>query len=215
MHRVCLIATLAVAVAGCTSPRDERVQEYAGDGVWLFQKGQYAEAGECFQAAVALKPNDATLLYNLGESYQQRAAFPQAERYYNQCLQNEPDHAACRYALARLLVQMGRPSDAEHMIQDWLVRNQQSADALALDGWYRHQRGDLPGAHARLQQALDLESHNRRALIEMGLVYEAMQRPDRAVAIYERVVEDEPNEADVKQRVKGLLTKGARRPQPD
>jgi Tfp pilus assembly protein PilF len=204
-----------LCLAGCISPRDERVQEYNADGLWLFQQGQYANAAESFQAALALKPNDAALAYNLGECEHRRGAFSLAERYYNQCLQADPKHTPCRFALASLLVQTGRPADASRMAQDWLAREPKSADAYALDGWFSHQAGDLPRAQARLQQALELEPHNQRALVELALVYEAMQRPERARTLYERVLEDNPEQQAVKQRHQFLLTKGVKAPTPD
>ena len=66
-----------------------------------------------------------------------------------------------------------------------------------------------------MQQALELEPHNQRALVEMGLVYEAMQRPERARSLYERVLEDNPEQQAVKQRHEFLLTNGTKRPQLD
>jgi tetratricopeptide (TPR) repeat protein len=215
MRRSLWLATAGLLLAGCAAPRDERLRDYTADGVWLFQQGKYAEAGESFQAALALKPNDPTLLFNLGETYQRRAAYPQAERYYTQCLDLEPNHAPCRFALASLLVQTGRSDEAARLGQNWLYRAPGCADAYALDGWYWHQAGDLPKAQARLQQALDLEPHNRRALIELGLVYEAMQRPERAAALYERVLNDDPEQPEVKARYQVLLTNGVKPPRPD
>jgi Flp pilus assembly protein TadD len=215
MGRGWWVAAASLCLTGCISPRNERVQDYNADGIWLFQQGQYARAGEDFQAALALKPNDASLAYNLGECCHRRGAFAEAERYYSQCLQADMNHAPCRFALASLLVQTGRPAEAARLAQDWLTRDPKSADAYALDGWYAHQAGDLPRAQARLQQALELEPHNERALVEMGLVYEAMQRPERARALYERVLEDNPEQQAVKKRNEFLLTNGTKRPQLD
>jgi len=101
------------------------------------------------------------------------------------------------------------------VIADWLNREPAKADPYALDGWYYHQAGDVPRAQARLQQALERDPHNQRALIEMGLLYEAMQRPERAAAIYERVIDDDPQQPEVKKRLEGLLTKGAGKPAPE
>jgi tetratricopeptide (TPR) repeat protein len=209
------IIGLAVCLPGCVSPREERAGDFNADGVHLFQHGAYEQAGETFQAALALKPDDANILYNLGECYHRRGALAAAERYYKQCLERDPDHGPCRFALAALWVQMGRNAETQRMIEDWLARQPGRADAYALDGWFSHQAGDLPCAQARLQQALQIEPHHARALIELGLLYEAMQRPDRAVVLYERVLDDDPKQAEVKQRLQGLLTRGVGKPQPD
>jgi Tfp pilus assembly protein PilF len=203
---------ILLGLAGCFSPREERVHEYNADGVFLFQQGAYPQARETFEAALALKPNDAGLLYNLGECHHRQAAFADAERYYYRCLEREPNHAPCRFALAHLLIQTGRSDDARRLIDDWLQQQPGRADPYALDGWFWHVTGDLPRAQARLQQALELEPHNQRALLELGLVYEAMQRADRAVALYQRALAEDPRQPEVKRRVDGLLTRGVGNP---
>jgi len=215
VRRYLCAALLLLGAAGCVSPRDERLQEYTEDGVHLYQQGAYADAQATFQAALTLKPDDANLLYNAGQCCQRRGAAAQARQYYQQCLERDQNHAPCRFALAQLLVQAGQPRDAEVMIQEWLSREPTRAEPYALDGWYWHQAGDLPRAQGRLQQALDLDPHNSRALIEMGLVYEGMRREDRAVVLYERVLADDPTQKDVDRRLQGLLTRGAGKPRPE
>lgn len=210
-----LCAALLLGAAGCISPHEERLQEYTQDGVYLYQQGAYADAQATFQAALALKPDDANLLYNAGQCCQRRGAAAQARKFYLQCLERDQNHAPCRCALAQLQVQTGQPREAEAMIQEWLSREPQKPDPYALDGWYWHQAGDLPRAQGRLQQALDLDPHHSRALIELGLVYEGMQREDRAVVLYERVLTDDPQQKDVDKRLKALLAKGAGKPAPE
>src|SRR5207245_10871254 len=123
-----------------------------------------------------------------------------AERYYQQCLLQAPNQADCRHALACLLVREGRKDDAARLIEDWLAREPRLAAAYAEDGWLWRQAGDLPRAQARLQQALELDPHNERALVELGILYETMERPERAVALYERVLADNPRQTEVKRR---------------
>ncbi len=101
------------------------------------------------------------------------------------------------------------------MVEDWLAREPKKAEPYALDGLLWHQAGDLPKAQARLQQALGIDPHNVDALVELGLVYEAMHRPERAQAIYERVLELEPNQPDVIARINRLQHEGTGRPHPD
>jgi tetratricopeptide (TPR) repeat protein len=215
MRSVSWLLALALGLAGCESASQQRLRDYNEDGVSLFQRGNYAAARESFQAALALKPNDPALLYNAGECSDRLGDAAAAERYYSQCLQNAPNQADCRHALASLLVRVGRTADASHMIEDWLAREPRLAAAYAEDGWLLHLAGDLPRAQARLQQALQLDPHEPRALIELALVYEAMQRPERAVVLYERVLERNPRQVEVVKRLNGLRAQGAGQPQPD
>jgi hypothetical protein len=52
-------------------------------------------------------------------------------------------------------------------------------------------------------------------LTELGLIYEEMNRPDRAVVLYEQVLVRDPNQSEVTRRLNALLAKGAGRPQPE
>jgi len=206
---------LVVYVAGCNTAADQRLRDYTNDGVYLFQHGDYRAARESFQAAIALQPDDPNLHYNLGECYARQGGTAQAEKCYTECLARVPNHTACRFAMAELLVHEGRQADAARMVEGWLTSEPKRADAYALDGWLWHQKGDLPRAQGRLQQALEIDPHNERALTELGLIYESMQRPDRAVVLYERVLARNPKQPEVTKRINLLLAKGAGRPQPE
>lgn len=217
MRRVaCAVAGLAFLVGGCVLTADqERVRDYNQDGVFLFQHGDYVGARDSFQAAFALHPEDPALMYNLGECQERIGNLPKAECYYRECLQRQPKNPSARHALVALLTRTGRQKDAAVLVDLWLKEEPVTGEAYAEDGWLLHHTGDLPRAQARLHQALEVEPRNRLALTELALVYESMHRPDRAVVLYERILEDNPEDKDVSNRVNYLLTKAPGRPRPD
>jgi tetratricopeptide (TPR) repeat protein len=216
MRRVGLLTGLALVLAGCVPAAvEQRLRDYTEDGLHLYQVGDYRSAGESFRAALALRPEDVGLLYNVGECYDRIGDSVRAEHYFDECLQRAPDHAACRHALVVLLVRQGRWSEAVALVEDWLAREPERAAAYATDGWLWHQAGDLPRAQGRLQQALRLDPHDSRALIELALVYEELQRPDRAAALYERALDANPNQPDLVRRLNQLRAQGVGRPRPD
>jgi Flp pilus assembly protein TadD len=209
------LVVAVVCLGGCVAPRPEKVRDYNLDGVHLFQRGNYAAAAESFQAALRLDAQDPTLLYNLGECYDRLGRTPQAEQLYRQCLELTPNHADCRHALAVLLVKSGRGPEASAMIHDWLTREPKLAAAYAEDGWLWLQSGDLPRAQARLYQALDFDPHEPRALIELAVIYETLNRPDRAIVLYERILERNPKHFAVARKLDELRARGVLRPIPD
>jgi tetratricopeptide (TPR) repeat protein len=215
MRLVWLTAALVLCSGGCTSVQDERFRLYSEDGLSLYQHGNFRDARDSFQAALSLKPDDPVLIYNLGECYDQLGDSAQAEKLYRDCLQRAPNQVACRHALALLLQRTQRLPEAGQMIEDWLARQPGLAAAYAEHGWYLHQVGDLPRAQGRLHQALALDPHDVRALTEMALIYEAMQRPDRAVVLYERALERDPTQTELSKRINYLLASGAGRPRPE
>jgi Tfp pilus assembly protein PilF len=215
MLRVAWFALPALLAAGCAPTGQERLREYNEDGVRLFQRGAYSDARDSFRAALALQPGDPNLAYNVGQCYDRLGQPAEAQQFYEQCLQAAPNHVECRHALTVLLWNNGRQAEAARRVDDWLQREPKRAAAFAEQAYLYRRAGDLPRAQSRLQQALALDHNDLRALTEMALVYEALNRPDRALVLYERALAVNPRQPDVVQRVSLLKSQGAGRPHPD
>jgi tetratricopeptide (TPR) repeat protein len=125
------------------------------------------------------------------------------------------NHARCHHALAVLLLRQGRRQEADNLTADWLAREPKLADAYVEDGWRLRQNGDLLAAQGRFQQALDLDPHNVRGLVEMGILYEDLSRPTRALDLYQQALRLDPQQPDVAERVSRLRAQGVGQPLPD
>jgi Tfp pilus assembly protein PilF len=216
MLRAGWVLTIPLSLIGCVSfTVQERVQHYNDDGLYLFQQGQYLMACDSFAAALAVQPDDPALFYNIGQCYDRLGDAAQAERNYKECLQRAASHGECHHALVSLVWNSGRRQEAVAMVHEWLEREPQLAAAYAEDGWLWFQAGDLPRAQARFQQALELDPHEPRALIELARVYESLQRPTYAAALYERVLALNPKQTEVARRLNALRAQGVGQPQPD
>ncbi len=206
---------LALVTLGCADTVQQRVHEYNQDGVELFRKGAYSQARETFQAALNLKPHDANLLYNVGQCSEHLGQAAQAEQAYHDCLVINPNHTECRHALAVLLWQENKRTEAARMIEDWLSHEPQRAAAYVEHAWYYRQLGDIQRAQSRLQEALRLEPGDVRALVDLGQLYETTNRPERSLVLYERALEIQPDQPEVKLRLDSLKAQGVSRPRPD
>lgn len=215
MRRLSLSVSLLLVVVACAPPSQERLRDYNELGLDEYTRGDFRHARECFQAALALKPDDPTLLYNIGQCFDHTDNVMGAEQYYQASLRLCPNFADCRHAYVALLLRTGRRDQATRFVQDWQATAPGLAAAYAEEGWLWLQEGDLPRAQARLQQALDLNPHDPNTLADLGQVYEAMQRPDRALALYEQVLAMNPNQVDVAARIQALRNRGVSLPQPD
>ncbi len=131
------------------------------------------------------------------------------------CLQVVATHGDARQAQVSILYRTGRSQEANRLIQEWLEQNPKLADAYVLDAWRLRQQKALPLAQGRLQQALALEPNNRRALVELGIVYEMLNMPERALSLYERSLMVDPNQPEIAPRVDQMRAKGIQRPLPD
>ena len=209
------LGAAALFVASCVPSSQELVTQYNEDGVLLYERGEFNQARQSFEAAQKLAPEDPDILYNLAQCHDRLGDAANAERLYRECLTRAPNHAACRHALAVAWVRTNRQADAERMIEDWLTREPKLSSPYAEDGWLWHLRGDLPRAQSRLQQALQIDPHDQRALTELALVYEEMQRPDRAMVLYERILDVNPRQPEIARRLDELRAQGAKPPKPE
>jgi tetratricopeptide (TPR) repeat protein len=215
MSRVGWIAGLALLAAACAEVTNERARAYGEDGVLLYQRGAYADARESFEAALALQPGDANLLYNLAQCHDRLGHVEKAERLYQECLLRAPDRREARHALVVLLVNTGRRAEAGQYVADWLRRQPTRAAPYVEDGWLFAHDGDLDKARGRLQQAIGLEPRDSQALTELARLNERLGRLEYAVVLYERSLESNPNQPDVAARVSELRARGVARPHPD
>ncbi len=216
--RACLISLwcgCCLFGLGCTQTTTERVSQYNQDGVYLYQQGDYIRARECFKEANRLKPNDPGILYNLAQCYDSQGKDSDAEKIYRQCLNVEPNHAPTHQALARLLLLQGRRQEADQMIKAWLVSQPKKAEAFVNDAFRLQQNGEFLKAQGRLQQALNLDPQNVDALIELGMLYERIERPDRALVLYQEALAKHPHRSDIRNRVNALIAQGVKKPLPD
>ncbi len=209
------LAALAVVLSGCALPGDDRARLFNEDGVQLYAQGDYRAALDCFDLALTLRPGDATLLFNIGECYDRLGDAKGAEKYYGTCLVRSPRHADARLALVQLLYRSGRKPEADSLIDGWLHEDPKSSDSFVLDAWRLRQQQAYPEAQGRLQQALDAEPHNRRALAELALLYEVTGMPQRAYVLYERILDRNPDQSQIAQKRDQLRLQGVSRPLPD
>ena len=214
MTRWLWITWLVLAPGGCAPTNQERAREYSADALRQYEQGNYREVRDAFESALALRPDDVGLLYDAGNCHDRTGNDAKAEYYYVECLRHTPDHATCRHALAVLWVREGKGDEAVRMIEEWLASQPKSAAAYAEDGWLRHQIGDVRGAQARLQQALEIDPQNSRALVELGMIYEEIHRPDLAAVLYERCLRAGPNQPEIAQRLNAIRATGVERPRP-
>jgi Tfp pilus assembly protein PilF len=218
IHRLWLfgfVPILALTVSGCETTEQQRFRQFNDDGVARFRQGDFKGAQESFSEALALKPEDPNIIYNLGQCSERQGDFTKAEKSYRDCLAKSDNHEESRHALEVLLYRTGRKAEANGMIQDWLARQSTLAGPYAEDGWRLRQENALPQAQTRLEQALTIDPHHVRALTELAILYEQYNRPDRALVLYERALAQNPQQAEIVEHINQLRLQNVHRPLPD
>lgn len=201
---------------GCTNFVANRSN---ADGVTLFQRGQYQEALQQFQAATYADPNNADGYYNLGATYHrlgqirnQNDYLVRAETCYRQCLERNPDHRDCHRGLAVLLIEEKRPNDAFALLQNWAAHSLTAAEPRVELARLYQEFGNKEAAANSLAEAVRLNPDDPRPWAAMGKVREEMGDSTQALTDYQHSLEINPNQADVSARVAAMQTALAHQP---
>lgn len=116
--------------------------------------GFYTRADGLLRESLAQAPGDVDTLIGLGSLADGRHAFSEALSWGERALQVAPDKAAAHGLVADALVELGRYPEAVQAVQRMVdLRPDQSSYARA--SYLRELHGDVPGAIAAMQAAVD------------------------------------------------------------
>ena len=205
---VLVAAAYLFAVSGCSNIAARMSN---AEGERLFEQARYAEAIGQFQRAIEEDPSDADGYYNVAAVYHREgiasgrlADLSQAERYYNLCLDHDPNHRDCYRGLAVLLVQEGHTEEAFRRLRGWCDRNPASSAARLELARLSEEFGDRAAARQHLAEALEIDPTNTVALNAMGHLHEREGNYSQAVTDYRQSLAADRFQQEVAERVAAL-----------
>lgn len=212
---LCALTVVALS-AGCGTLS---AQGQNAEGVRLHQQGYYQQSLARFQQAVYSDPKNPDSYYNLAATYHRmgklsgnRAELDQAESYYNQCLDHNPDHRECYRGLAILLVEENRSEEAFRLLEGWAGRSPSNPDPKIELARLFEEFGDKTAAEHQLVEALTNDPYNARALAALGKLHEQAGEFTQALSVYQRSLWHDRLQPEVAARVAALQS--AIGPQP-
>jgi len=204
----CGFAMSSLAVSGCSSMQSQAANV---EGVRLYQQGNYQQASDRFQQAIAQNPTSPEGYYNLaaalqqtGTLYNRPADLQQAEILYNQCLERDPNHADAHRGLAVLLNETGRQPEAFRLLNSWAAANPTSAEPKIELARLLEETGQTDQAKTQLVEALTVDPHNARALTALGRLRDQSGNYAQALSDYQRSLAVNRFQPDVAARVAQL-----------
>jgi tetratricopeptide (TPR) repeat protein len=218
--RLLRVSALGLAVALCASQlagcNQMNAQALNSEGVRQYQLGNYQQAADRFQSAIATDPKSATGYYNLAASLHKSGKLggrqedlAQAERLYNQCLEYDPNHAECYRGLAVLLSETGRQDAAFRLLEGWAARSPQLSDPRIELARLLEESNNPQQASQRLVEAIAIDPHNSRALTALGRLRESSGDQAQALANYQRSLAINRFQPEISRRVAALQAAGA------
>jgi tetratricopeptide (TPR) repeat protein len=207
----CILAALALYLAAATGCSSIQSQAANVEGVRLYQQGNYQQASDRFQQAIAQNPKSPEGYYNLAASlhktgtlYNRPSDLQQAENLYNQCLERDPNHTECYRGLAVLLNETGRQQEAFKLLNHWSNANPKSADPKIEVARLLEESGQQEQAKEQLVNALTIDPHNSRALTALGRLRDQQGDHMQALANYQRSLASNRFQPEVAARVAQL-----------
>jgi tetratricopeptide (TPR) repeat protein len=205
------MGALVVCVLSSTGCSNIASQAANVEGVRLYQQGNYQQASDRFQQAIAQDPKSPDGYYNLAASlhktgtlYSRTPDLQQAENLYNQCLERDPNHTDAYRGLAVLLNETSRQREAFNLLNHWSSASPKSAEPKIELARLLEEVGQSEQAKAQLVDALTIDPHNARALTALGRLRDQSGDHVQAKANYERSLSINRFQPEVAARVAQL-----------
>jgi tetratricopeptide (TPR) repeat protein len=203
----CAAALLLAADSGCRVVSSNQNAQ----GVRMFDQAYYQGAQQRFAESIQTDPSNPEGYYNLARTYHQLGKlhsqpsdFQQAESYYHQCLDRDPNNQDCYRGLAVLLVEQNRSADAFKLVEGWSARSPSlPAPKIELARLYE-ESGNRDAAKQQLIAAVAVDPSNARALAALGKLREETGDTAQALANYQRSLAVDPNQPQVATRIAAL-----------
>ncbi len=119
-----------------------------------FAHGDLHEAIDAVTQVIAKSPGDAALLLRRAELHRMHGAWPAAEADYAEARRLKPDIEVVTLGLAQMRLAQGREKDALNLLDAFLLKRPEHADARALRAGMLEKRGNWKKADADLAAAV-------------------------------------------------------------
>ncbi|WP_342376751.1 tetratricopeptide repeat protein [Myxococcus stipitatus] len=167
---------------------------HAREGGRLLQVGQSQEAVKSFQKGLAIDPDDVECLIGLVRTYLSVGAAREAEAAALRLLSVKPDHAEGQAHLAMLRAQAGNAEALEALKVLAAAPTSGYFERFNLGGLLLD-RGDLNGARAAYESALQVAPDSAHVHFELGRIHLQQGVLGAAVTHFQKAAERAPQEA--------------------
>jgi tetratricopeptide (TPR) repeat protein len=203
-----VIVAPVLALTGCG---EFMSQQQNASGVRLYQQGQFANALQEFQEATYSNPRDGDGYYNqaatyhrIGKQNHNEADLKLAEKFYNDCLDRNPNHTECYRGLAVLLAERGDKDAAFRLVQGWADREPKSAEARVELARLYEEFGNRQAAQTCLYEAIEAQPDNARALTALAKMRDDAGDKAQALANYQKSLSHDSRQPYVASRISAL-----------
>lgn len=166
----------------------ELAELYYKQGYDFHAQGNLDAAAASYQKTLALKPDHASALNNLGNILQAQGKFDQAVECYSNALSFKPNYPAAHYNLGNAMQAQGRLDDAAKSYHRAISFVPDYVDAFINLGGIFLSQGKPDAAIENYQKAISLRPDFAEAHSNLGNALMELGNPDAAVASYRQAI---------------------------
>ena len=167
-------------------------------GLRLSAEGRHADAIAQYEAALAVQPDDAKVLFALGNTAHALGLAAPAEQFFRRVLALEPERTEALVNLANLLRSMGQFDAAIALLEPALAREPESPELQLTLGSAFREKGDAARAKAHYQAALAARPAYVPALANLADMLCDEGAREEARTLYDRALKAEPKNPQVR-----------------
>jgi protein O-GlcNAc transferase len=170
----------------------DQVLPWKAYGLALKVQGKDRDALASFKKSVQLGADDAETWFEFGDSLSSNGLFGEAEKAFSQSLSVTPEFPGAAPALARVLLKLYRPSEAEAICRKVLAADSSSVKSLYYMGKALQAQGRDEEALVSFQQALESEPDNVEAYLALGKLLHEYKRETDLIALCLKMISAAP-----------------------
>ncbi len=199
-----LCAAILVCLCGSSGCRsmgsNRRTKELSAarqrslQGTDEMQQKNWSEAERLFSEALRRSQADERAQWGMAEVLYQRGEFETAIAHMDAAARLSGENPDLLVRLGEMHLQAGRLDEAQANASQALQGNRQCAAAWALRGQALRQRQQLNDALQSYHRALICQPNNPTVQLEIAELYRELQRPQRALATLDRMVDAQAGE---------------------
>jgi len=167
-------------------------------GLKLSAAGRHGEAIAHFERALAERPDDARVLFALGNTARALGLARPAEEFFRRVLALEPGRVEALVNLANLLRASGNLEAAEALLAPALARNPEAAELWLTLGSVHREMGDAARAQTHYREALARRPDYPAALANLADLLADAGDTRQALVLYDRAIQNDSHNAQAR-----------------